>query len=54
MLLDHARARGAEVREETEVTPLLASPGGAVEGVEVRTKHGAAVDLRAPVIATAG
>jgi flavin-dependent dehydrogenase len=50
MLLDNARAKGAAVREETEVLKLLTGAGGAVEGVQARTKSGETLDLRARVV----
>lgn len=40
MLLDNARERGAEVREETTVTQLLKNDSGDVIGVEVKNKDG--------------
>ncbi len=48
MLLDHARERGAEVREETEVTELLREDGR-VAGVRARHRDGRTVDYRAPL-----
>jgi len=48
LLLDHAREKGAEVREETTVQHLLMD-GARVVGVEVTDKSGAAYELRAPI-----
>ena len=48
MLLDHARGRGAEVWEETEVKELLRD-GPRVTGVRARLKSGELVELRAPI-----
>jgi len=48
MLLDHARSRGAEVREETSVTGLL-KEGERVTGVRVKDKAGRETELRAPI-----
>jgi flavin-dependent dehydrogenase len=51
MLLDHARAKGAEVIEEITVRELLteASDGGRVTGVRALTKTGETVELHAPI-----
>ncbi len=48
MLLDNARAKGAEVREQTTVTGLI-QEDGEVRGVRVKDKHGAASELRARI-----
>jgi flavin-dependent dehydrogenase len=48
MLLDHARERGVEVREESTVTRLL-TEGDRVVGVEVRDQAGAVYEVRAPI-----
>lgn len=50
MLLDNARAKGAEVREETEVTRLLTGPGGEVTGVCTRGRDGAVHEHTARVV----
>lgn len=46
MLVDHARSKGAEVREEVEVTSLLRE-GGRVIGVHTRRADGTEEDLTA-------
>lgn len=46
MLVEHARSRGAEVREEVEVESLLRD-GGRVVGVRARDKSGAVREIRA-------
>jgi len=48
MLLDHARSKGADVREETTVTGLL-KDSERVTGVRVRDKSGRETELRAPM-----
>jgi flavin-dependent dehydrogenase len=48
MLLDNARARGAEVLEETEVTGLLRE-NDRVVGVRARRKDGEWLEFRAPM-----
>lgn len=48
MLADHARARGAEVREGVEVTRLLEEDGRVV-GVRFRDPQGTERELRAPI-----
>ena len=48
MLMDHARGRGAEVREETTVQELLRD-GGKVTGVRAGLKSGEVVEFRAPI-----
>ncbi len=50
MLLENARTKGAEVREETEVTKLLTGADGAVVGVEARARDGTNVELSARVV----
>jgi flavin-dependent dehydrogenase len=47
-LLNHARARGAEVREQTRVTELLHA-NGRVVGVRARQTDGAEVEHHAPI-----
>src|ERR1700754_3103624 len=48
MLLDNAREKGAEVREETNVNRLLMD-GDQVVGVEVTDKSGRTYEVRAPI-----
>jgi flavin-dependent dehydrogenase len=48
LLLDHARAQGAQVREETVVEALL-EEGGRVTGVRVRDQAGQSHELRARI-----
>jgi flavin-dependent dehydrogenase len=48
MLLDHARAKGAEVMEETTVKELLRD-NGRVTGVRARLKSGEVTEFRAPM-----
>lgn len=48
MLLNHARERGAEVREQTTVTDLLREDGRVV-GVRARHADGSVVEYRAPI-----
>ena len=48
MLLDNARAKGAEVKEETTVLDLL-KEGLRVTGVRARTRGGPVVEYRAPI-----
>jgi flavin-dependent dehydrogenase len=48
MLLENARAKGAEVLEETKVTEILRK-GGAVVGVRAASKTRGSLELRAPV-----
>jgi flavin-dependent dehydrogenase len=48
MMLEHARAKGAIVHEETSVTELL-KEGGRVVGVRVRNKAGEVADHHAPI-----
>lgn len=49
LLLDHARSRGAEVREETSVKELLRDAAGRVTGVRAETQAGAAHEFYAPI-----
>src|SRR5687767_1016686 len=49
MLLDNAREKGAEVREETKVNKLLMD-GEQVVGVEVTSKEGKTYELRAKIV----
>lgn len=48
MLLDHARERGARVREQTTVTDLLREDGRVV-GVRARHADGTTAEYRAPI-----
>ncbi|MEQ1861159.1 MAG: NAD(P)/FAD-dependent oxidoreductase [Chthoniobacteraceae bacterium] len=48
MMLDHARSKGAEVREETPVLRVL-KDGDRVIGVEAKSKDGAVFQVHAPV-----
>ncbi len=48
MLMDHARGRGAEVREEISVKELLRE-AGKVAGVRAVLKSGEVVEFRAPI-----
>ena len=50
MLAEHARERGAEVREETTVTQLLKNDSGRVIGVEVKNKDGRVEHLFAKLV----
>ncbi len=50
MLLANARTKGAEVREETEVTQFVTDENGATVGVQAKTKGGETQDLRARVV----
>lgn len=50
LLMDHARERGAEVREETTVTQLLKDDSGRVIGVEVQNKDGSTEHLLAKIV----
>src|SRR5436190_14419541 len=49
MMLDHARAKGAEVLEETPVVRTLKDDSGRVVGVEAKTKAGELFCVHAPV-----
>ena len=53
MLLDNAREKGAEVREETTVTQLVRNDSGHVIGVEVRSKDGRTEHLLAKLVVDA-
>ncbi len=48
MLMENAREKGAEVREQTAVTELL-QEGGATVGVRAQGKSGPALEFRAPM-----
>lgn len=48
LLMQNARQRGAEIREETTVTELLREEGRAV-GVKARTGCGEEIEIRAPM-----
>jgi len=48
MLMEHARAKGATIREEVTVTNLL-QEGERVTGVQIQPKTGNAVEYRAPL-----
>lgn len=50
MLMNHARSKGAEVREETTVTKLLKDDSGRVIGVEVQNKDGGMEHLHAKLV----
>ena len=50
LLMDNAREKGAEVREETTVTQLLKNDSGRVIGVEVQNKDGSKEHLHAKLI----
>lgn len=50
MLMNHARSKGAEVREETIVTKLLKDDSGRVIGVEVQGKDGGMEHLHAKLV----
>jgi flavin-dependent dehydrogenase len=50
LLVDAARAAGAEVREGVTVTGLLRDASGRVAGVGVRDRHGHATEVRARVV----
>ncbi len=50
MLAEHARERGAEVREETTVTQLLKNDSGRVIGVEVKNNDGSMEHLFAKLV----
>ncbi len=53
MLLDNAREKGAEVREETKVTQLVRNDSGHVIGVEAESKDGAKQTLLAKLVVDA-
>src|SRR5277367_4525974 len=48
MLMENARAKGAEIKEETAVKELIWE-NGAVKGVRAQTKGGEAMEYRAPI-----
>lgn len=50
MLLDNAREKGAEVREETEVVKFLSDDAGAITGVQSKSSTGETLDLHARVV----
>ncbi len=50
MLMDNAREKGAEIREETAVTRLLKDDRGKVVGVEIRNRDGTLEHLLAPLV----
>jgi flavin-dependent dehydrogenase len=50
MLMEHARGKGAEVREETTVTQLLKDDSGRIIGVEVQNKDGTKEHLLAKLV----
>ena len=50
MLMNHARGKGAEVREETKVLQLLKDDSGRVIGVEVETKDESREHLFAKIV----
>lgn len=50
MLLDNARAKGAAVREETEVTHFLRDAGGAITGVHAQSRTGATSTITARIV----
>lgn len=49
MMLDNARAKGAEVREQTPVQRVLKDDAGRIIGVEARTKDGEIFHVHAPI-----
>lgn len=53
MMLDNAREKGAEVREETTVTKLLKNDSGRVIGVEIQDRAGARQSLFAKLVVDA-
>lgn len=53
MLMDNAREKGADVREETTVTQLLKNEQGHVTGVEVQSKEGVKEQLFAKLVVDA-
>lgn len=50
MLLDNARDKGAEAREETRVTDLVHDADGRVVGLRAVAKDGETLELEAPVV----
>lgn len=53
MMLDNAREKGAEVREETTVTKLLKNDSGRVIGVEIQDREGRRQPLFAKLVVDA-
>lgn len=53
MMLDNAREKGAEVREETTVTKLLKNDSGRVIGVEIQDREGQRQSLFAKLVVDA-
>ncbi len=53
MMLDNAREKGAEVREETTVTKLLKNDSGRVIGVEIQDRSGVRQSLFARLVVDA-
>lgn len=53
MMLDNAREKGAEVREETTVTKLLKNDSGRVIGVEIQDREGQRQPLFAKLVVDA-
>ena len=53
MMLDNAREKGAEVREETTVTKLLKNDSGRVIGVEIQDREGRRQSLFAKLVVDA-
>ena len=49
MMLDNARAKGAEVREQTPVQRVLKDDAGRIIGVEATGKDGATFQVHAPI-----
>ncbi len=50
MMLDHARERGAEVREDVKVTAFLRNDKGVVDGVRAKPAAGEPIDLKARLV----
>ena len=50
MMLDHARERGVDVREETKVTDFLRNEEGLVTGVRAKPKAGGSIDLKTRLV----
>ncbi len=53
MMLDNAREKGAEVREETTVTKLLKNDSGRIIGVEIQDREGQRQSLFAKLVVDA-
>jgi flavin-dependent dehydrogenase len=53
MMLDNAREKGAEVREETTVTKLLKNDSGRIIGVEIQDREGRRQSLFAKLVVDA-